>query len=206
MPVEEGVDFSQAILEEAKQEANDIIDLARREAERILDDAREELEKIYIAERSHATTQMAKMRQNQIIAAAEFEAQKQELLAQERLIDEVLEKVRARLIQVREDSSYSDLLNKQISEGVRALEGDEFEIIVAPEDRVLITEDRLEELSQKTEKTLRLSEQSQSDITGAIVRRTDKRVMCDNSFQRVLERREDEIRLLIAQDLFEEVE
>jgi vacuolar-type H+-ATPase subunit E/Vma4 len=51
-----------------------------------------------------------------------------------------------------------------------------------------------------------LSEQSQTGITGAIIQRIDKRVLCDNSFQAILQRQQNELRLLIAQELFGEIE
>jgi V/A-type H+-transporting ATPase subunit E len=206
MPIEDEADFSQAILEEAKQEAEGIVDRAKREAERILDGARAELDQIYLAEAPQTTTQKAKMRYNQIIAAAELETRKQKLLTQERLIAKVQKRVKERLLQIRNDPRYSDILVSLIHQGVIELEGDMFEAIVAPEDCNLVTKDILAKLHKDTGKTIVLSEQAQAEITGAIIQRTDKRVRCDNSFQAILQRRQNELRLLIAQELFGEVE
>ena len=206
MPVDDGTDFSQAILEEAKLEAEGILDLARKEAERILDDARAELEQITLAERSHAATQTAKMRYKQIIAAAELETQKQKLLKQEELITEVQEHVKERLLQIRKKAQYPELLSKLILRGVTLLDGDEFEILVAPEDRERVTENMLTQLSKETGVTLKLSERSFPGITGAIIQRADQRVRCDNSLQSILQRRNNEMRLLIAENLFGDIE
>jgi vacuolar-type H+-ATPase subunit E/Vma4 len=202
MPVEVEEDFSQAILEEAKQEAEEIVDLARREAERILDGARTELDNIYTAESPDAATRKAKMRYNQITAAAELETRKQRLLAQEQLIGEVQKHVRERLLQIRTDSRYPDILVSLIRRGLAELEGDAFEVIVAPEDREFVTDNMLNKLREDTGKTVILSEQSRAGITGAIIQRTDHWVMCDYSFQTILQRRQDELRLLIAEELF----
>lgn len=202
MPVEIDTDFSQAILDEAKQEVEEILDLARREAERILDGAREELDQVHRTESLQTATQMAKTRYKQIIAAAELESRKQQLLGQERLIIEVQEQVQERLRSLRSEPSYPDLLVRLITEGVAALDGSEFEIIVNPEDHSLITPELLQNIGEKTEMTLVLSEHSEPEMVGAIVQRADKRVRCDNSLQGILQRRDDEIRLLIAKNLF----
>ncbi len=206
MPGETETDFSQAILEEARQDAENILDLARREAERILAGAREELERAYQAESPKAATQVANTRYKQIIAAVELEARKQGLLTRERLIAEVWQQVADRLRGVRNEAPYPDLLKRLAREGISALDGNQFEIIVAPEDRQLITLEFLQELSEQTATTLSLSEESEPEMTGVIVRRADKRVRYDNSLQGILQRQENVVRLEIAQRLFEEHE
>ncbi len=206
MLVEAEADFSQAILEEAKQEADGIVDLARREAERILDGARAELDQIYATESPHVKKQQAQTRYNQIVSAAELEIRRQKLLTQERLIAEVQKQVKERLLQIQNDPRYPDILVSLICRGLTELEGDAFEVIVAPEDRHLVTDEMLTGLREETKETVILSEQSQEGITGVIIQRTDKRVMCDNSFQAILHRQQDELRLLIAQELFGEIE
>ncbi len=206
MQTGDGTDFSQAVLAEAKQEADEIIDLARREADRILDGAREELEQICVAESPQTATQKAKTRHKHIVTAAEFEARKQEFLAQEKLIVEVQEQVKKRLLRIRDESLYPDLLAELIREGAAALASDGFEIIVAPEDRILVTDDLLSKLGQETGSSLTLSEQSRPGITGAIIQCVHKRVLCDNTLQGIFERQKSEIRSLIAQDLFEGIE
>lgn len=203
MPVEDGTEFSQAILEEAKQEADEIVDLARREAERILDDAHGELEQIKAAEHSRTATQRAKMRYKQIIAAAELEARKQKILKQEALIAEVEKRVEQRLLQLRKEHQYPDLLKRVIRDGLRILEGQTFEVLAAPEDRAYITEEDLKRLGQEQDVSVTLADDALQDVSGVIVQRADKRVRCDNTFQRIFQRRKNEMRLLIAQELFE---
>jgi V/A-type H+-transporting ATPase subunit E len=202
MSIGQETDFSQAILEEAKEEADSIVSLARREAERILDGAREELEKIYIAESPQAKKQQAAIRYNQIIASAELEARRKILLAQESFIQEVQSQVHDRLQRLREDEQYPHILQALIRQGLRELEGEEFEVLVAPEDRHLLTADVLKALKKATGKTVSLAESSQEGITGAIIQRTDKRVLCDNSFQAIIQREQAPIRLRIAGELF----
>ena len=203
MPVEDGTEFSKAILDEARQEADDIVDLARREAERILDGAREELEQIRAAEQSRAATQSAKMRYKQLIAAAELETRKQKLLKQEALIAEVIKRSGERLSRIRNENRYPEILTRFIREGLAILDGQAFEVIVAPEDRAYVTEEVLTNLGQEQGVSVTLAEESLPEISGVIVQRVDKRVRCDNTLQRIFERRKNEMRLLIAQDLFE---
>lgn len=202
MPLDTDMDFSQAILDEARQEAEGIIDLAKREAERILDGARDDLEKETQKEEPQSTTQMAKTRYKQLVASAELEARKEELLAREKLIASVKNQVTERLLALRGESMYSTLLERLILEGLDSLDGDAFEILVAQEDRELIDQAFLDTLQQKTKRSFALSSTSIPGITGAIVQRADGRVQCDKSLQGILQQRENEIRVEIANTLF----
>jgi V/A-type H+-transporting ATPase subunit E len=204
MPIGDEAEFSQAILEEAQEEADHTVDLARREAERILAGARDELEKIYIAESPQAKTQQAATRHNQIIASAELEARRKILLVQERYIQQVQEQVQERLRQLRSGEQYPRVLQSLIQQGLQELEGDTFDVLVAEEDRKFVTSTMLQELQQETGKIVHLSEHTQDGITGAIIQRADQRVVCDNSFQAIMRREQTPIRLLIAKTLFGE--
>ena len=199
---EDTTEFSQALLKEARKEAAEIVGMARHEAEHILANARAELDRVYMAEASPAKTQRAKLRYTQIVAAAELQAQRQLLLGQERLIVEVQERIKQRLLQLRNEPQYADILVSLVRQGLSELEGEAFEIIVAPEDRALVTAAMLTTLREQTGKTVTLATQSQAGITGAIVQRADQRVLCDNSLQAILQRQQHEIRLLVAQELF----
>ena len=204
MPLDTDMDFSQAILDEARQEAKNIIDLAKREAERILEGARDDLEQETRKEDPQSATQMAKTRYKQLVASAELEARKQELLAQEQLIAAVKNQVTEHLLALREDAGYSALLEDLILEGLTSLEGEEFEILVAPEDRELIDDAFLTALRDKTERSLTLSDKSVEGITGAIIQRADGRVQYDESLQGILQQRENDLRGEIAKALFGE--
>lgn len=207
MPVEDGAEFSQAILDEAKREADEIVDLAQREVEKILDGAREELEQIRIAEQSRAATQKAKMRYKQLVAAAELEARKQKLLKQEALMAQVESQVKERLLHIRHEAQYPDILRRLIREGLSILDGQAFEVIVASEDRSLVASEVLQQLARDRGVSVTLAEEVLSeDMSGVIVQRVDQRVRCDHTLQRLSERRKHEMRLLIAQDLFEGME
>ena len=203
MPVETASDFSKAILEEAQQEAEGILDLAKREADRILEDAQQELENIYRNQTPRAATQMARSRYKQLVAAAELDARKQHILLQERLIAEVEHKVKESLLRLRYDATYPALLARLIQEGLAELSGNEFELLVADEDRSLLTDAMLRDISTRTGKTLRLAEPIEPAMSGVIVRQADKRAQYDNSLQAVFRRQEHEMRMLIAQNLFE---
>jgi len=206
MPIETANDFSQAVLEEAKQEAEKMLDLARREAERILDGARTELDQIYATDSQQSKKQHAQTQSNQTLSTAELEARRQVLLTQERLITEVQQRVKDHLRHLRDNARYSEILTSLIARGLAELEGENFEVIVAPEDRPLVTTAMLADLHRQTDKAVNLSQQSQDGMTGAIIQRADQRVRCDNSFEAILHREQQDIRLLIAQELLEEHE
>lgn len=198
-------DFSQAILEEARQEAERIVDLARREAERIIDGAKTELDKIYLTEAPQAKKQEASIRYAQILASARLETRRQMLLSREQFLQNVQEQVKTRLLQLRADqTTYPRLLHTLVQHGLEELSGEQFEIITAPEDHCLLTNETLAQFQQATGKHVTLSAQTQPGITGAIVRRTDRRVRCDNSLQAILEREQIDIRRLILEHLLGE--
>ena len=202
MPGEETTEFSQAILQEARKEAEELMGRSRHEAEHILGTANSELDKVYRAEMSVEKTQATKLRYNQIIASAELHAQRQLLFSQERLLTEIQEQFEHRLLQIRKEPQYGDLLAALIRQGLTELEGETFEVFVAPEDRALVTPEMLAGLRERTGKNVMLAAQSQPGITGAIVQRGDHRVLCDNSLQAMFQRQRNELRLLIAQELF----
>jgi vacuolar-type H+-ATPase subunit E/Vma4 len=206
MSVKAEMDFSQAVLEEAQDEAAKIVDLAKREAERILDGARAELDQIYRAEAPQTKKQEASIRYTQIIAAAQLENRRQLLLARERFIQSVEDRVQTQLVQFRATPEYPQLLRALVEQGLTELEGEAFEVIVAPEDRALLSDDALTELAQTSGKRVTLSVQPQPGITGAIIQRTDQRVRCNNSLQAILEREQIEIRRLILQELMGNLE
>lgn len=202
MPSGETTDFSQAILEEARQEANGILDMAKREADLILEEARKELQQVYSADSPEAARRIAKTRYKNVVAAAELDARKQALLTQERLIAEVFAQVQHRLSNVRNEPRYPELLSNLIRKGIAELAGEAFEVIADPQDRMFITDAMLKQLARDIGKTLTLSEESRPDMTGCIIRRTDRHVQCDNSFQAMLQRQKENLRLLVAQELF----
>lgn len=204
MPLETDMDFSQAVLDEAGREAESIIELAKREAERILEGARDELEQETLKDSPRTATQLAKTRFKQLVASAELEARKQDLLAQEKLMAVVRSRVRERLVALRTDAGYPAQLERLILEGLDALDGERFTILVAPEDRELIDAPFLDALQKKTTRSLSLSAESVPGMTGAIVQREDGRVQCDNSLQNIFQQRENEVRRLIANTLFGE--
>ncbi|PID58649.1 hypothetical protein CSB45_03645 [candidate division KSB3 bacterium] len=204
MPLDSDMDFSQAILDEARQDAENIINLAVREAERIIDGARDQLAKELGRENPQAATQTAKTRYKQLIASAELESRKQELLAREKLMQAVKDQVAERLLALRGAGRYSALLEQLVLEGLESLDGEDFEILVAPEDRGLIDRAFLEAIQKKSKCRAVLSETSIPGISGAIVQRADGRVQCDKSFQGLLQQRENEVRIEIANTLFGE--
>jgi vacuolar-type H+-ATPase subunit E/Vma4 len=205
MLVEGAVDFSHAVLEEAKQEAEGIVNLAKHEAEHILDGARAELDQVYLSESPQEKKMKAKMRYTQIVAAAELEAQRQLLLGQERFVNDVRQRVKERLLHIRQEAHYAEILIALIRQGLSELDGSMFEVIVAPEDRPLVTDAMLKTLQAETGKTVQLAEHSQAGISGAIIHSVDGRAICDNSFQAILQRQQEDLRLLIAQELFGDI-
>jgi len=199
---EETTAFSQAILQDARQEAEQLLETARREANHIVENARAEVKKVAQSAAAADELQKAKLRYNQTIATAELQAQRQLLLSQERLIAEVQDRVKARLLQMRTAARYPQVLTTLIQRGLAEMEGESFELVVAPEDRALITAPMLQGFQKETGKVVRLSTNSQPEMTGVILQRVDQPIICDYSLQALWRRQQEELRVLVAQELF----
>lgn len=203
----------EALADDVTAEIRDMINKARHQGISRLEEVAErnqaELEK-----RLRRLSAHVKKEQEEEIAAARAEADRDLLLEKRNMGNRVMESVESRLMEVRKDPRYPTALAFYVLEGVEALEGEEdFEIIVADMDRDLINQDFLQkaedaslnELGRRVSFTLA---QEDPDITveaGLILRSKSTGLMYNNSLKRRLERLERQILLRIDEvfkDLF----
>ena len=199
--------------------------------DRILTDAREEAKTIVKNAQTYAETSIEKQRlsarqaadkeANSLLKKAQNEANiigekiytdvKRQagwtvLSEKNRLITNVLNEVKNRLLNIQENSdAYITVLERLIVNAGAVLGGGELELLLNENDSKLSFRlDRLgKEISDKTGMNTRLSVSDQRiTAVGIIVKTADNRIFVDNTFKAILSRREKELRLKTARILF----
>jgi V/A-type H+-transporting ATPase subunit E len=187
-----------------------ILDKARQEADRLVQEAQEraagEKEKvaqhlaheIVLAEQKAADE--AKAAHERIVASAQLEARKQELVAKRNLIGEAVDQALARIAEADEDT-YFTFLTKLLAES--PFRG-KAELIVSSRDR-RITQRRLPEIQRTLERAgvdliLHLADQPRAMEGGFVLRQ--ERIEYNASLAAIKRFREQELRSAAATVLF----
>jgi vacuolar-type H+-ATPase subunit E/Vma4 len=122
-----------------------------------------------------------------------------------RLITNVLDEVKNRLENLRKSKKYVKILEKLLIDACIVLEGGTLEVVLNEKDSPLhLKLNKLEkEISDRVDfrTQLKVSEQK-TKAMGVIVKTVDGQIFVDNTFNAILSRRERELRLKIAQILF----
>ncbi len=181
------------IKSEAEEEANKIIREAEEEAKKIIDNAKREAE--LLRERILARGRdSAKAEKQRILASAKLSAKRKIEETKEGIIKEVFDKALEKIKNVEADN-YKNTLKRLIKSSVEVLGSKDVRIKVRKEDRGLV-EDIIKELDIKAE----ISEEL--DSMGVVVESPDESLIIDNRFERILERKMDELRIKVAKELF----
>ncbi len=126
-----------------------------------------------------------------------------------RFITSVLTEVKKRLMNMQNSEEYVPILEKLIIDAGAVLGGGVLEVLLNENDTKLhLKLDKLvkEIFDRSGIKThIRFSDQQIKDV-GVIVKTIDNRIFVDNTFEGILNRRERELRLKIAQILFSNVD
>lgn len=197
------------ILISAKQNAEAALSEARKSAELLLEKQRE-LGRKSAAERVSYT--LAKARdeadtvRGMVISDARRKASWVALSEKERLIGNVLDEVRSRLVSWTETRKYAPQLENIIADAGIALGGGKLEVMLnehdsgLPLDFTAISKTIVKHTNSETKLTL-LKERIKAS-GGAVVKTQDGNVTLDNTFDEILKRRKEYLRLKIAKILF----
>lgn len=198
------------ILIAARQNAETVLLEARKSAEMMLEKQRE-LGRGSAAERVSYT--LAKARdeadtvRGMVISDARRKASWMTLSEKERLIGNVLEEVKSRLVSFTGTKKYVSELEKMIVDAGIALGGGKLEVMLNEHHSSLPLNFTAmsKAVSQNTnsEAKLTLSRERIKASGGAVVKTQDDNVTLDNTFDGMLKRRESELRLKIAKILFQ---
>ncbi len=141
------------------------------------------------------------------VSKAQLEARKIELLGREALITEVVKQVSARISKLRNTPEYADILKRLAIDGATHLGEQEVELMVAEEDRGILTPAFMRQISDElvrkgiTGASLTLSKDTIRE-TGVVVKSRTGKVEIRNTLEGRINRMSRELRLLISKEIF----
>jgi len=198
------------ILKDAREEAETIVKDAQKSAETIIEkqrqSARHSAEKEAYSLLKRAENDADIIRGN---VATDIKRRAGWIVLSEknRLITNVLNEVKKRLVNLKKSEAYVPVLEKLIVDAGAVLGGGMLEVVLNENDSTLVKLNKLEKkISDRSsvDTQLKFSEQKTKAV-GIIVKTIDDRIFVDNTFEAILSRRERELRLKITRILFSNV-
>jgi len=184
--------LERAVMQDAREEAEQVLANARAEAESIRAqvEAQAETERDRLlkqAERDGKTTR------EQVIATAQMEAQTLKLKRRARFLERPFAEARQRLESVSQWPDYDQIARRLVREAVESLGADHAMVRIDPETRRVLTDDVLADLSQELGVYLRSGEPL-GQGTGVIVETPDGHRRYDNTLAARLDRMQEALR------------
>jgi vacuolar-type H+-ATPase subunit E/Vma4 len=186
-----------AIIETAKKSAKMLVEKQRRLARH---NAEKEVDSILKRAENEADVIKGK-----VITNIERQAGWLVLSEKERLVTNVLNEAKNRLLKLQKSEDYLLVLEKLILDAGLVLGGGTLEVVLNENDSPLAL--KLNKLERKIAnatsiKTRIIISKQQIKAVGVIVRTVDGRIFVDNTFEAIIQRREKELRSKIARILF----
>jgi len=179
----------QRIHEDASQEAQQIIDEAEQRADAIIQEAREDVRKSVDDIHTQGEKQAGRAK-DKTLAAARRRAREAKRQVKEEVMQECLEQVHQQLQQLN-GAAYKTVIRDSIQKGIKQF-GDCVVLVSREADETIAAD-----LDVPVEGTI-------DSIGGVIVKRADRSLQIDETFEAILERHMGDIRILMAEHLFEE--
>jgi V/A-type H+-transporting ATPase subunit E len=190
------------ILEDVKKESEKIIRDAETKAAEILREAKTEAESIRLSLLTEAK-EKSELEQKKMQSLTQIEIRNMQLQVKENYINDVFDKVLARLKQFVESDSYPSCLLTLIEEAVKKIDSEQVVVYVNSKDQKLLKNGVLDELSKKMEKNLTLANEPVDCLGGCVVKTPDGKLSHDNTFEKRLQALKPNLRIKIAKMLFQ---
>ncbi len=180
------------INKQAEEEKKDIINKARRQGEEIKSEMLQEAE------------QKCKELKKKILSSVHLEIKKINLDNQEKLVSRFNTEVWEKLNKFRESDDYKQILKDWIVEGALILDKKDLVFTVGEIERKIINKnffrDVIDTIKGQKEKeiTCKISDKTLAE-GGVVVRDAEDKVGFNNSFSARIQRKQDEMRLLIVE-------
>ncbi len=196
------------ILKDAKEEARTIIKEAKKSAKMLLENQKQmalrnaEKEVHYLLRRAENEAGIIR---GKVITDVKRRTGWVVLFEKDRLITNVLNEVKKRLVNLQKTEEYLPVLEKLIVDAGTVLGGGTLEVMLNENDSSLPL--KLYKLEKKiadrtgVKTQLKFSKQKIKAV-GVIVKTVDGKIFVDNTFEAIVSRRERELRLKIARILF----
>lgn len=202
-PMESVDSLGQIVLNESRDKTEWIIQSAEETKKKILEDAesraKENSDRII-----QAGKQLGEKEKQKLLSTAEMEVKKIVLNSKETLIEETFHRARQKFNELKKTKKYKDILVKQIESSILELEGKDFEVDVYEGEELKLTSEIVQKIAKSTKRKglkITLNEVSE-DMGGVIVREKGGKVSINNTFDSILDRKRNEIRVRISEILF----
>ncbi|KAF5431011.1 H+-ATPase subunit E [Candidatus Methanophagaceae archaeon] len=214
------VEIVERIKGEVKLEQDKVLIEARAKAEAQQTEASEEME-LRKQQFIEAEEEKGRETKERIVRAARLKAKKHRWDIEEELIQKALEAAMKRIPTVKSEgfkgTEYSTILASLIKEAAQSIiaGGDatssELEVVISAEDETYVNSAMLNETSAElsaggAEIDFALSEERMRSVGGVIVRRTDGKIVVDNTFEQRRERFSTNVREDVVKELFKDKE
>jgi vacuolar-type H+-ATPase subunit E/Vma4 len=199
------------ILEDGRKKAEPVKRRAQRKADEIVQDAREEA-KERREQMRHEAEEEAELEAQRILARAELEAENVRRQAREAVLQQARQVARTRLRELADSDDHLQCLARLAVHSLRAMEGDQFELVLPAEEKEQRCDEVLETVKQRAAEELdrdldlNVADERISCTGGLWVRRPDGHEICDQTFEARLDRLWPQIRAEIADELLESLE
>jgi len=179
-----------AIIDEARQHADEIVSHAREEAETWISKSRSQAEK-ECREHERSRRKAASLEAKRIVDSAEFQARKKTVTFREQMMRQILAALRNRFEEMGERPDYAEFLMAAVREGVTILSTHAVVVELRPRDLDAL-KGRLEAVGEELSVELEL--RSNAGVEGGVrILTPDHGRLLDRTLNTLLERRTDEI-------------
>lgn len=202
-PTDENIKvLSNAVLRDARSDADQVLTDARAKAEEIRQRAQEQAD----AERAKILEQAnldAERIRRQAIATTQLKARTMELEQREKLLEEVFETARQRLSSVQRSSDYEKAAQRMLREALVQLGASQVKVRADEVTQKTFSVNMLEKMSGELNMQIRLDEPLKKGIC-VVVETEDGHRQYDNTFETRLSRMQDNLRTSVYRILMGE--
>lgn len=200
----------QRIEEKAKKEEESILEEGKEKAEqkKLESERKAEKEKKRIIEKGKREADRISRR---ILANARKKARQKKLEVRDEIIQEVFARAKEQLGEMKENSAdYKEVLKDIIIEAGLTVGGGDLEVLLLDDDKEMFSDSEIREISEQISKetgkdtSLEILAELSNRSGGAIGRKSDGKVSCNNTFEARLRRMKGSLRPKIADILFKD--
>jgi len=193
----------------AEKQVSEILSEAKQKSDAVLSTAREKANEEADAIISRGE-QEARRESQRILAEARIKARRKKVKAQEEVVSQAFKSARESMQALAEGKGddYRKVLEELIKESVLSFGSESLEVLFDSRDKGLVPEDSLKKIAQEAGPdlgmtiSLSVSDEALSCLGGVVVKSADGKVRIDNTFEARIDRFRDNIRTLVAKELF----
>ena len=195
------------IMRDAQKEAGEILDKAKAQVYQILSENDIQIEdmRCHILDAAHIE---AAALERKILSMVNLETRRSILAAREKVLDQVMDGIRARAADFRSSSEYPQYLKQMIVQGALVLDCDRIDVLAAACDKSILVPSFLDEikrlLKEKYSKDIVLGLELSEDVKdiGVVLRSKNQKSQYDNTFNARFSRVYEDVRMGILKEIF----